>query len=304
LEGWILYHKSESEIADSDYETLRLIEAAKAKDIKIKVFKPEQFDLVVTRDDRKSILIEGKHQALPDFIIPRLGSDTTYFALAILRQIEHLGVYILNSPEAIESVKDKLHIHQILAHSDLPTPNFMLVKFPVNIEIVKKEIGFPLIVKNLAGTEGCGIYLSETEGRFMDLMELIYSNNKSANILIQEFVKTSHGSDLRVFTLGGRVIACMKRQSSNPSDFKANFSRGGTVDKFELTPEIEWLATETSRLVNLDIAGIDLLFDNEGYKICEANSSPGFRGLELATGKIIAEQIMDYITIRLSGSLK
>ena len=62
--------------------------------------------------------------------------------------------------------------------------------------------------------------------------------------------------------------------------FKANFSRGGMVEPFELTPEMEWLATETSRILNLDIAGIDLLFDGEHFKICEANSSPGFEGIE------------------------
>ena len=93
----------------------------------------------------------------------------------------------------------------------------------------------------------------------------------------------------------------MKRYSE--TSFKANFSRGGKVDSFDLTPEIEWLATETARLVDLDIAGIDLLFDNEGYKICEANSSPGFKGLELVVGENIAEQILDYITVKVSGRL-
>jgi gamma-F420-2:alpha-L-glutamate ligase len=304
MQGWILYYKKQSDLLEDSHGVNRLLEAAQSKNIKLKVFSPEQFELIVSRDDKKSVLIDGEHHKLPDFIIPRLGSNTSYFALAILRQMEHLGVYVCNRAGSIEMVKDKLHIHQILAHSNLPTPKSMLLKFPVDIKTVKQEIGFPLIVKNIVGTEGKGIYLSESEKRFMDLMEFISSNNSTANIILQKFVKSSRGADLRVFVLGGRVIGCMKRMSSDPEEFKANYSRGGKVEPFELTPEIEWLATETTRLVGLDICGVDLLFDDNGFKICEANSSPGFKGLEQVVGKRVAEEIIDYIIVRLTGHLK
>ncbi len=116
------------------------------------------------------------------------------------------------------------------------------------------------------------------------------------------FIEKSRGKDLRVFVVGGKVIGCMYRSSK--SSFKANFSKGGEVNSFDLTPEIEWLATETSKLLNLDIAGIDLLFDNNGFKICEANSSPGFHGLEKVVGKIVAENILDYILIRIGSKIE
>lgn len=297
--GWILYEKSFDELTAKSYEIHRLLEAGLKKGIKFEVFKPEDFELVVSRSDKKSILIKGKVHPLPDFFLPRLGSKTTYFALAVTRQLERLGVFTCNSSGAIETVKDKLHIHQIINEANLPTPNSMLVKFPVAIDVVRREIGFPLVVKNLSGTEGEGVYLSDSEERFIDLMELIYSNNKNPNILLQEFIQTSRGSDLRVFTLGGRIIGCMKRTSQDPKFFKANVSKGANVEPFQLTPEIEWLATETSKVLNLDIAGVDLLFGPDGYFICEANSSPGFKGLEEVTGKVIAEQILDYILLRI-----
>lgn len=300
--GWVLYSKPEDNLTGDDHGVGRLLEAAEKKGIDLSVYCPHQFELVVTRDDRKSILINGKPTPLPDFIIPRLGSSTTYFALAIIRQLEKLGVYTCNGAETIEIVKDKLHMHQLLAHSNLPTPKTMLVKFPIDIEIVKREIGFPLIIKNITGTEGAGIYLCDSASQFMDLMDLIYSHNQKANIILQECVSSSLGQDLRVFVLGGRVIGCMRRYSD--TSFKANFSKGGKVAPFELTPEAEWLATETARLVNLDIAGIDLLFDDQGYKICEANSSPGFKGLEKVTGEVIAEQILDYINLKLHGTVE
>lgn len=297
MKGFVLYSKQQKDLTESDYGVNRLLQAAKTKGIELEVLTANQFELVVTRDDKKSILIDDKQTQIPDFVIPRLGSNTTYYALAVIRQLEHLGVYICNGSESIESVKDKLRMHQLLAHSNLPTPKTMLVKFPIEISVVRREINFPLLIKNVTGTEGAGINLCESEDHFIDVMELVYSHNNKANIILQEFIQSSRGQDLRVFVLGGRVVGCMRRSSS--TSFKANYSRGGKVESFELTSEIEWLATETAKLANLDIAGIDLLFDGAGFKICEANSAPGFEGMEQVVGKCIAEDVLDYIELKL-----
>lgn len=302
MKGWILHKKRKYELDEEDYSALRLLEAAKAKGVDLELYNPDQFDLVVTRNDAGSIVVDGMLKALPDFIIPRMGSATTYFALAIIRQLERLGVHSFNSAAAVEIVRDKMRTHQLLAQSNLPTPKTMLLKFPTEIRVIKREIGFPVVIKNITGTAGAGIYLCNSESEFTDLMELLYSNNSSANIILQEFVAPSKGKDLRVFVLGGKVIGIMKRTSQN--SFKANFSRGGNVEPFKLIPEVEWLAIEAARLVDLEVAGIDLLFDINGYKVCEANSSPGFKGLEKVVGKNIAEQIIDYVAIKTNASIK
>ncbi len=81
-------------------------------------------------------------------------------------------------------------------------------------------------------------------------------------------------------------------------EFKANFSSGGKVEEFEVTPEIEWLAMQTSQLLNLDIAGIDLLFTGDHYKVCEANSSTGFEGIESCCDINVPKEIYHFIRIR------
>lgn len=300
MKGFILLETPREKLTKDHYGTQRLLEVAEKRNLDFQLISPRQFELIVTRDDKKSILIDDKPVELPDVVIPRMGSDTSYYALAVLRQLEHLGVYVCNNARAVETVKDKLHSHQVLAHSSLPTPKTMLAKFPIELSVIRREIGFPLVIKNITGTHGKGIYLCDSEEKFTDVMEFIYSQNANANIIIQEFMEASRGKDLRVFVLGGRVIGCMLRSSK--TSFKANFSKGGDVHKFDLTPEIEWLATETARLLNLDIAGIDLLFDKKGYKVCEANSAPGFQGLEKIVGKRIAEDIMDYIQLKVGKS--
>ena len=302
MKGFIIYSKTEKDLTrQDDYSVMRMLEAAKQKNITLSVISPNQFEMIVTRNDTKSILINNEHVGLPDFVIPRLGSNTTYYAFAVIRQLEHLGIYVCNDSNAIASVRDKLHMHQLISHSNLPTPKTMLVKFPIEIDMISQEIGFPLVIKNVIGAQGKGIYLCNSEEKFIDVMELIYANNNHANIILQEFIQTSRGRDLRAFVLGGRVIGCMRRFSEN--SFKANFSKGGNVEQFELTPEIEWLATETAKLFNLDIAGIDLLFDKNGFKICEANSAPGFKGMEKVVGTRVAENILDYISLKL-GKLR
>lgn len=299
MRGWVLYRETQSLLSPEAYEMHRLLDYAARNDIDLQVLKPEQFELIVTRDDRKSVLVDGKTTPLPDFLLPRMGSGTTYFALSIIRHLERLGVAVLNSSQSIDNVRDKLYTQQILASSNLPVPNTMLGKFPVNVELVEKHLGFPVVVKTLSGSKGSGVFLSEDRAKFEDLMLLIDSTRPNANIILQEFIASSRGRDLRVFVIGGRAVACMERQSTDGS-FKANIARGGQSKRYELTAEIEMLAIEATRILGLQIAGVDLLFADDHFKICEVNSSPGFKGMESCHPELnISEEIMRYIRFRL-----
>lgn len=297
MKGWILYRENDSELVSERFEVDRIVESAEQHGIHLTVLKPEQFDLLVTSQNRRSITIDGEVTTLPDFVLPRMGAGTTYFALAVIRHLERLGVPCINSSHPIEIVKDKLYSHQILAENNLPVPKTMLAKFPVNIDFVEKNIGFPAVIKTISGTQGRGVFLASTKKEFSNIMELIEITNAKVNIIIQEFIADSHGRDLRVLVVGGRAIACMKREAQGES-FKANVSSGAVPSQFQLTPEIEWLATEACRVTGLDIAGVDLLFDGEHYKICEINSAPGFRGLESCCEIDVASEIFQYLKIR------
>ena len=299
IRGIILNARSEDAFNDhEDINIMRLLDVARKRGIDLSVLRPDQFELVISKqDDKKSILVDDKPRPLPDFVLPRMGWETTHYAFSVIRQLQYLGVYVCNDADAIYAVKDKLYMHQLLSRSKLSSPRTMLAKYPIALEVVKREIGFPLVIKNVTGSLGSGIYLCESPGKFMDVMELVYTNNPHANLILQEFIAHSSGRDLRVFVVGGKVIGCIQRSST--TSFKANYSKGGSVDPYPLSPEIEWLATETAKLFNLDIAGIDLLFCEDEFKICEANSSPGFCGLEKVIGATVAEQIIDYILVRI-----
>lgn len=299
LRGWIIYKSGANEVKPETFELNRLVREAEKQDIDIRVLSPEQFELIVTRDDRKSVMVDGEVLQLPDFVLPRMGAGTNYFGLALIRHLERLGVRTFNSSQSIDTVKDKLFTLQILAEHNLPVPKTMLIRSKVDVDLVEKHLGFPVVVKTISGSQGSGVFLAETKSKFIDLLEMISAYKENATMILQEFVESSRGIDLRVITIGGRAVAAMKRISGSDS-FKANYSRGGLVEPFEINAEIEWLALETSRLLNLDIAGIDLLFDGDHYKICEANSSPGFEGLESCCNVNISEEIYNFLRVRLN----
>ncbi len=301
MECWLLYDGEPESKNPGAYEIRRFLEAGRQQGINITVLQPEQFDLCVTRDDRDSVMIDGKVIPLPDFVIPRISGVVTYFTLAVIRHLERLGVPCFNGSESMEAVKDKLHSQQILAENNIPVPNTMLAKFPVDTDLVEKTMGFPVVVKTLVGTHGSGVFLCDDHDRFADLIELIGETQPNLHLIFQEFISASHGRDLRVFVIDGEVVASMQRKSHDGS-FKANVSRGGSSESYEIDDEIANLAIESARTLNLDIAGIDILFDKDGYKICEANAAPDFRGLESCTDVDVAGEILKSIAKRVSAS--
>lgn len=279
------------------YERVRLEKTAKKRGHPTTWVKPAEIEIIVNRDDKKSIRLKNQTVMLPELVLTRTGAGTDYFTLAVLRQLERLDIKVINSSSSIDCVKDKLFTHQILSQHNLPVPKTMLVKFPVDVKLVEDQLKFPVVVKVLSGSFGEGVYLSKDKDSFKDLMELVSSLGGNKNIILQEFVSHRAGQDLRVFVIGGQCIGVMLRRSMDGS-FKANISRGGIGEPYELNSDVKYLALETAKILGLDIAGIDLLFDESGYKICEANSNPGFKGLEAALNINVAKKIIKYAELR------
>ena len=292
--GWMLVKPKFQE----SYETQRLLEEFGNHNIEVKLIDPNEIDIFVNKENKQSILVNGKSLPLPKFVFPRTGSGTTYYIKAVIRHFERMGVPVINSSEAIDNVKDKLYTHQILAQSNLDIPNTMLLKHPIDISFVEKNIGFPVIVKKISGSYGRGVFLCENKKQLNQLVTMAELTKKSYDIIIQEFVKDTWGKDLRVFVVNNKVVGCMMRQSTD-DDFRANLSRGGEGFPYEVNEQIEWLSSEASKALGLDIAGVDLLFQNGGYKICEVNSNPGFEGMENFTKKNIAGEIVSFIKLKL-----
>jgi gamma-F420-2:alpha-L-glutamate ligase len=291
---WILHHSTEI----NGYENTKLLECLERNGLEGRILEPKYFDIIVSRSTNKSIRYKGERIDMPNLVLSRTGSGTNYFTLALMRQIEKFGIPVINDSESISKVSDKLLTSQLLVKENLPIPKTILVNGDVDVELVEKEIGFPCVVKATSGSKGKTVHLCETKKDFTSLMALLSSIALKKVLIIQEFVDTAPGTDLRVWVIGGKTVVAMKRTSGN-GDFRANISQGGTAETFEITEEIDYLARETARVLGLQIAGVDLLFDKDGYKICEANSSPGFSGMDKYCSQDMAQRIVDFIKLKI-----
>ncbi len=286
---WIFFHADPYSDIPGAYAVRQFMETAARMEIDLAVLQPQKFDLVVDKDSNWSALYEGKPLDKPDFIISRTGSETSYFMLAVLRHMEHQGVRIVNSPAGMEAAADKMLTQQILAAKNLPVPKTILAKFPVDLDFVEREIGFPVVVKTLRGNRGSGVVLCETREKFHDLTGLIDQAASGANFIFQQYISASHGRDVRLIVAFGEILAAVERRSEGGL-FKSNAEM--TLTPFDAPKEMQKLALDTAAALQLDIAGIDLLFDdNGGYRILEANSAPAFKEIEQACNINIPEAV-------------
>lgn len=294
MRGWLLFSRDLDPALPEVPEVFRFQETAARRGIELHVLKPDRFDLVAGEVGDWSVHYEDHSLERPDFLLCRTGAETDYFTLAVLRHFERRGVRLINGPEAIDLVADKLHTMQVLARAGLPVPQTILGKFPIDAHLVEHELGFPMIVKTLRGTRGTGVLKCEDRSQFEDLAGLLASAEAKADFLFQHYVRSSHGRDVRVLVIGGRVIAAMERRSPT-GHFKSNVSLGGAGTSYTPSAEMAELALRAASALDLDVAGIDILFDEDGYRICEANSAPGFQGLERACSIDVPAAVFDWI---------
>jgi ribosomal protein S6--L-glutamate ligase len=225
-----------------------------------------------------------------DAIIPRIRPSITFYGCALTRQFEALNVYCLNSAAAITQSRDKLFSLQLLLQSgvDIPTTGFANSPLDTN-DLIKMVGGSPLIVKLLEGTQGKGVVLAETKKAAESVINAFKSLN--ANILVQEFIKEANGKDLRLFVIDGKVVAAIQREAL-PGEFRANIHLGGTASIIKPTSEEKKIAIRAAKAMDLRVAGVDIIRSSKGPLLLEVNSSPGLEGIEGATNKDIAGEMI------------
>jgi len=302
--GWILYRPDKGLVKQESYEIDRLLETAPRYGYKVEVVNPDELSFFIGMGGRPDLFLRGELVSpLPQFVIPRMGSATSYFALAALRHLEKLGIYSLNSSRAVALAQDKLRHLQILSDADFPVPKTILVQFPVNLDLIEQEIGFPTVVKTRIGTQGSGVHLCETRQALNDLLQFVQANNPDAELFLQKFLPESRGRDVRVLSIGGMIVGAMERKAAE--GFKSNYSQGGSAIPFEYGPKNQLAVADTMKALGMDMAGFDYLYDDEiGLRILEVNSSPGFEGLEKTCQVDVAAEVFRFLDVKLKISNK
>ena len=147
------------------------------------------------------------------------------------------NTWTLSSSISITRVRDKLRSAQIFAKAGIASPKTLVSRNTADIDDHNEQIGLPAIIKLATGTHGNGVVLAETKKAARSALQAFYLYNEDGtNILIQEYIKESAGTDIRAFVVGSKVVASMKRQSLD-DDFRSNLHKGGIGTAVKLTPE-------------------------------------------------------------------
>jgi ribosomal protein S6--L-glutamate ligase len=228
-----------------------------------------------------------------DAVIPRIRPSITFYGCALTRQFESLKVFCLNSAAAITQSRDKLFSLQLLLNHGVDIPTTGFANSPLDTDdLIKMVGGPPLIVKLLEGTQGKGVVLAETKKAAESVINAFKSLN--ANILVQEFIKEANGKDLRLFVVDNKVVAAIQREAL-PGEFRANIHLGGTASVIKPTAEEKRIAIKAAKAMDLRVAGVDIIRSSKGPLLLEVNSSPGLEGIENATNKDIAGEMIKAI---------
>lgn len=234
----------------------------------------------------------GEFQELPDFVV-FWDKD-----VPLARRFERAGVRTYNSARTIEICDNKILTAEAL-HGRVNTPKTLFApKTFLNVGYTNTDflrtaaqtLGFPLIIKEAFGSFGREVYLAATLAEAEKIVEQIGGKD----FLMQEFIATSRGRDIRVNVVGGQVVSAMLR--SNENDFRSNISGGGKAENYVLTAAQAQAAIAASEAVGADFAGVDILFGKDGEPlVCEVNSNPHFKSSYECTGVDVSEYILAHI---------
>lgn len=274
------------------YSTQRIVHAAEKRKHTVEIINHTKCDIVIEKKN-PVVYYKGKKVEHVDAVIPRIGASVTFYGTAVVRQFEMMRCFTTTESMALVRSRDKLRSLQILSRAGLGLPKTIFTNYSKNVAgIVDQVGGAPVIIKLLEGTQGIGVILAETKKAAESVIEAF--NNLQARVIVQEFIKEAGGADIRAIVIDGRVVGAMKRQGKE-GEFRSNLHRGGTAEVIELTDEEETAAIKAAKAMGLGIAGVDMLQSARGPLILEVNSSPGLEGIEKATGKDIAREIIKYI---------
>lgn len=274
------------------YSTRRLVEACTERGHEVRVLDTLKCYMELSSNE-PVVWYKGEKLEGFDAIIPRIGASITPYGLAVIRQFEMLGTYSLTESVALGRSRDKLRALQLLSRKNVGMPISSFAHDVHNTkELIKLVGGAPVVVKLLEGTQGRGVVLAETAKAAESVIDAF--RELKADFLVQEFIKEAGGADVRCLVIGKKVVAAMQRTAAS-GEFRSNLHRGGTAELTRLTPAERATAVKAAQIMGLNVAGVDILRSSRGPLVMEVNSSPGLEGIETASKKNVAGEIVKFI---------
>lgn len=245
-------------------------------------------DLIVLNSDITEFIYKGKKLNVPDFVIMR-GNN-----YPISMQLENLGIKVINSTISTMNAQNKAVTSQLLIKNNIKTPKVLFTKEKNYDLICNYFSNKKFVMKKINGSQGTGVYLINNEEDYNNVYDEL-----NDVYFCQEFIDFSYGNDIRVYVLGNKVLGCVKRTSDY--SFKSNYSLGGRVEKYELNDSIIEISLSAAKAIGLDFCGIDLLFTEDSFTVCEVNGNAGFRTITKVSDIDIPMELFKWVNENIYG---
>ncbi len=273
MKGWLI---TNAFLHTHKFTEIHLWLTEAAKKLGVDLIVKTNAEILVQLDSNFTNAKYSKSNEKPDFV---LFWDKD---IRLAQYLEMKGYSVFNSSRGIAVCDDKSLTHLYLQQAGIKMPKTILAPMTFSnigynnldfLELVEKQLTYPIIIKECFGSFGQQVYLADNKAELKDKVLAIGAKP----MLFQEFIQSSKGRDLRLQVVGNQVVAAMYRYADN-GDFRANITNGGKMKPYEPTQKQMDLAVECCKILGLDFAGVDILFGkNQEPVVCEVNSNAHFK---------------------------
>ena len=238
--------------------------------------------------DNAGVIVDRISNIESGIVILRGVRNNVREVILVVKNLKRKGVKIFdNGLLNHQYSKDKLADLIKLANKGIKIPKTYYSSKHRDILKAATSIGYPVILKHRRSAQGSKIFKLENKKELIDMVDSFDQKDVLlGNFLLQECIP--YMLDIRCLVVGSNIFT-MKRIPKK-GDFRANFSLGGTVEPYDLDEAGKVLAKKALDAVGLSVGGVDILITkNDEMYILEVNHTPGFTGIEKATGVNIAE---------------
>jgi len=271
------------------HTTRRLVEAARAAGHAARVVNPLEVEMGLG-GDVPAVYWRRKRFPRTDVVIPRIGLSIHQYGLSVVKQLELLGLPVLNGAAAIAASRHKMRSLQMLAAAGIPVPRTVMASDPSGLkDMVKLVGGVPVLVKLLSADEKSGVMVCESLQSLEAALEAILGLGQ--NIVVQQYLRGARGRDLRALVVGGEVVAALRRRPAT-GRFSRTLRRGARFEQAVLTEPQSRAAVAAAGVLDLQVCAVDMLDVKGGPLVFEVNGSPSISEAEAACGVDVAGRIV------------
>jgi len=270
------------------WATSEIMKAIDRKGVEAAYVKTPEIHLVL--NSTVDAVYEKKSLSEVDAAIPRIGRSLTQLGVMLLKQFELMKIPTTLSIQGLTTARNKYLTLQALHASGVKIPESVLIASRMKSEEPTEYLSPPLVMKLLSGTQGVGVMRVRDVKEAGPIIDTLSELDQM--ICLQKFLPNP-GEDIRVFLVGGQIVAAMKRKAAE-NEWRSNIHMGGVGIAHKPTGQETEVAIKAAEAVAVEIAGVDLITVDDQPYVIEVNASPGFRGLLSATRVNAACSIADY----------